>query len=72
MNGNFVINELKLSAAPKAEPAKIAEIGLQNAVADFSQESWPVAGAIDGNPGTGWAVSPQFGTPHTATFETKY
>ena len=44
---------------------------LQNAQADFSQESWAVAGAIDGNEATGWAISPQFGKPHTAVFEFK-
>ena len=30
-----------------------------------------VAGAIDGNEETGWAVSPQFGKSHEAIFETK-
>jgi hypothetical protein len=71
MNGNFVLHELTLSAAPKSDASKVAKIELGNASADFSQESWAVAGAIDGNPGTGWAVSPKFGEPHTAIFETK-
>jgi hypothetical protein len=70
-NGNFVLNELKLTAAPKADPAKSAAVVLQNASADFSQDNWGVAGAIDGNDATGWAVSPQFGKTHTAIFETK-
>ncbi len=70
MNGNFVLNELTLTAASKADPAQTAEIKFQNASAEFSQANWAVAGAVDGNPGTGWAVSPQFGKPHTATFET--
>ena len=39
--------------------------------ADFSQDSYHVAGAIDGNEDTGWAISPQFGKSHEATFETK-
>ncbi len=46
-------------------------VTLQNAQADFSQESWAVAGAIDGNEATGWAIAPQFGKPHTAVFEFK-
>jgi hypothetical protein len=70
-NGNFVLNELALNAAPKADAAKSAKVELGNATADFSQESWAVAGAVDGNPGTGWAVSPKFGEAHTAIFETK-
>jgi hypothetical protein len=70
-NGNFVLSELKLSAAPKADPAKAEPVGLQNASADFSQDNWHVAGAIDGSEDTGWAVSPQFGKTHIAMFETK-
>jgi hypothetical protein len=70
-NGNFVISELKVTAAPKADPAKAEAVELQNAKADFSQDNWAVAGAIDGNEATGWAVSPQFGKAHTAVFETK-
>ena len=71
MNGNFVLSELRLAAAPKADPAKKELVGLRNAQASFSQESWAVGGAVDGNEATGWAVSPQFNQPHTATFETK-
>src|SRR5690606_13488384 len=55
-NGNFVINELTLSAAPKSDAAQAAKIDLGNATATFSQQGWDVPGAIDGNPGTGWAV----------------
>lgn len=70
-NGNFVLNELTLAVAPKSDATKSEKIELGNASADFSQQSWAVGGAIDGNPGTGWAVSPNFGQPHTAIFETK-
>lgn len=70
MNGNFVIHELTLTAASKDDPAKTQKVKLQNASATFSQQSWDIAGAIDGNAGTGWAVSPQFNKTHTATFET--
>lgn len=69
-NGNFVLNELKVFAAPKDSPEKKVQIKLQNASASFSQDGWQVGGAIDGNVGTGWAVSPQFNKSHTATFET--
>ena len=70
-NGNFVLSELKVTAAPKADPGKAEPVALQNASADFSQANWHVAGAIDGREDTGWAVMPQFGKTHTATFETK-
>jgi hypothetical protein len=46
-------------------------VGLGNASADFSQDNWHVAGAIDGSEDTGWAVMPQFGKTHEAIFETK-
>jgi hypothetical protein len=67
--GNFVLNELRVTAGSKTIAPK--PVALQNAAADFSQNGWPVAGAIDGNPKTGWAVAPQFGKAHVAVFETK-
>jgi hypothetical protein len=70
-NGNFVLSEFKIAAATKAEPAKSQPVALQNAVADFSQQGFAVASAIDGNTGTGWATSPRFGQTNTAVFETK-
>jgi hypothetical protein len=69
-NGNFVISEITLAAAKADGSGEPRKIMLQNASADFSQQSWDVRGAIDGNPGTGWAVSPEFGKQHTAVFET--
>jgi hypothetical protein len=68
-NGNFVVSELKLSAAPKADPAKGTPASLQSPAAEFSQDGWNVSAAIDGNDGTGWAVSPKFNQSHAATFE---
>ncbi|QDU30358.1 Planctomycete cytochrome C [Anatilimnocola aggregata] len=59
-NGNFVLSEISLSAGEK--PIKIAA-----ATAEFSQEGWSAAGAIDGKPNSGWAVMPAFGKPHTLT-----
>ncbi|HEV3238215.1 MAG TPA: DUF1553 domain-containing protein, partial [Gemmataceae bacterium] len=70
-NGNFVINEFKVTIAPVSKPSEAKPVTLYNAIADFSQEGWAVAGAIDGNPETGWAISPQFGKTHTAIFEVK-
>src|SRR5690606_18489377 len=36
--------------------------------ADFDQEGWTAAHAIDGNPATAWGIFPQIGQTHTATF----
>jgi WD40 repeat protein len=71
-NGNFVLTELELKAAPKAKPAEARPVKLQNARADFSQDQFDVKLAIDGKTGDqlGWAVMPAFGLTHWATFET--
>jgi hypothetical protein len=70
-NGNFVLNEFKVTVAPENEPKAAKPVVFKRAVADFSQTDWAVAGAIDNNPATGWAIAPQFGKAHVAVFETK-
>jgi len=60
-NPNFVLNEFSL----KVNGEKIAFSG---ATASFSQAKYDVAGAIDSNAKTAWAVNPQFGRPHEAVF----
>jgi hypothetical protein len=70
-NGNFVVSELKVSVAAKSDATPSKPLVLENASADFNQDNYPAAGAIDGNDETGWAVSPQFGMNHEAVFEVK-
>ncbi len=55
-NGNFVLNELKVAVRPEGTRGKPVEVALRRARATFSQDVWPVAGAIDGDRNTGWAV----------------
>lgn len=71
-NGNLVLNELKVTAAPAADAAQAKPVGLQNAQSDFAQNGFPINLAIDGNAqgSSGWALMPKFGEPHTAIFET--
>ncbi|MGC8638382.1 MAG: DUF1549 domain-containing protein [Isosphaeraceae bacterium] len=72
-DGNFVLTEIEVAAAPKADPKQAKPVKLQTPLADFSQEGYAVAQAVDGdrtNQGTGWAVSPTTSVPHWATFET--
>lgn len=68
-NGNLVLSELKLTAAPKADPAKSVPLSLAGAVADFNQDGYPVFNALDGNPGTGWAIAPNFGKDSSAILQ---
>lgn len=69
-NGNFVLTTLRVEAAPADGSKPAAQVPLQSAVADFSQSGWDVAGAINGDPRDGWAISPQFGQRHVAVFHT--
>src|SRR5262249_36585532 len=66
-NGNFVLTEFKLSAAAADQPAK--PVKWKRASADFSQDGFPVAHAVDGRNDTGWAVFPEVGKAHAAVFE---
>lgn len=70
-NGNFVLNEFKIAAARTADKAPPKPVVLQRPQADFSQDNFPIANAIDNNPGTGWAIANQFGKDHVAVFEFK-
>jgi Protein of unknown function (DUF1553)/Protein of unknown function (DUF1549)/Planctomycete cytochrome C len=62
---NIILSELTCEWITDQETQVIA---LQNPQADFSQQGWDVARAIDGDPKTGWAISPEFGKPHWASF----
>ncbi len=44
-------------------------VALRNASADFSQEGFPAAKALDGDKKTGWALAPEMGKAHAAVFE---
>ncbi|WP_339727875.1 DUF1549 domain-containing protein [uncultured Gimesia sp.] len=71
-DGNFVLNEFEVYAAPKSKPDQKTKLTLFNAQADFSQNTYDVKTAIDGKikpSGEGWAVSPQIGKPHKASFD---
>ncbi len=70
-NGNFVLNEFQVTAAPQSNPKQATKVELHNATATFSQASFPVGNAIDNNLGTGWAIAPQYGKNQTAVFEVK-
>jgi len=68
-NGNFVLSEFKLAALAAGAAGKPKPVVLSKPVASFSQDGFGIDKAIDNNPGTGWAISPQVGKPNTAYFE---
>lgn len=61
-NGNLHLSEFTATAAGK--PVK-----LRRATADFDQDGWTAAHAIDGNKATAWGIYPQVGKAHEAVFE---
>jgi len=69
-NGNFVLAEFRVEARPANGDGQSAAVKLTRPQADFSQDSWPVSAAVDGDTAQGWAVSPEFGKRHVAVFET--
>lgn len=74
VNGNFALNEFRVAAAPRDNPAEALPVGLEDPAASFTQASyggWPIAAALDGDPETGWSVHPHEGYRHEAVFETK-
>jgi hypothetical protein len=74
VNGNFALNELRVTASPRSGQGEAVPVKLRNPAADYAQEShggWPVAAALDGDPRTGWSIDPLEGKPHQAVFETE-
>ena len=67
-NGNLHLTEFKILAAPKTKAAATQPVKIASAAADFDQEGWGVAKAIDGKPETAWGIHPQEGKSHVAVF----
>lgn len=68
-NGNVVLTGVRLNAASAVDAAPGKAARFAKASADFSQQDYPVANAIDDKPTSGWAIYPEVGKPHTAVFE---
>jgi hypothetical protein len=70
-NGNLHLSEMRAKASPRSDPAAARSLVLQNPTADFNQEGWTIAMAIDGKTNTAWGIHPQVGKPHAAVLELK-
>ncbi len=67
-NGNLHLSEFQVQLFERgAERAQ--KIKISRAFANFSQESWTIAHAIDGNEATAWGIHPRQGENHVAVFE---
>ncbi|MGE3822112.1 MAG: DUF1549 domain-containing protein, partial [Isosphaeraceae bacterium] len=71
-NGNFVLTGLSLTSETEGDKAVSRRaVAWSNASATFAQGGFAVAGAIDDDPKTGWAVMGETGRPNQAVFESK-
>ena len=59
----------EISAEWRTNDDETKKVNLINPRADFSQNGWEVAKAIDGNKNVGWAFSPRSDQPHVAIFD---
>jgi mono/diheme cytochrome c family protein len=68
-NGNLHLSEFRLEAAPLSDPRRLQTVLLRAATADFDQEGWTAAHAIDGQAATAWGIYPNVGRNHHVVFE---
>ncbi|MCA9157604.1 MAG: DUF1549 domain-containing protein, partial [Planctomycetales bacterium] len=71
--GNFVITEFEVTAAPAAHPEKTTPVKIARGQADFSQDTFAIEQTFDGTKKNqrGWAIAPRTGMIHWASFETQ-
>src|SRR4051794_20096691 len=70
-NGNLHLSEFKPPAAPRAPNPTPHPPAIKTPPADFNQDGWTIAMALDGKPETAWGVPPAEGKRHVAVFELK-
>ena len=69
-----VVPPLKIGGVPLVDNASAAnflgvKVALKNPKATFEQKGLPIKAAIDNDAKSAWAIDPQFGKDHAATFE---
>ena len=67
-NGNPIISEFHASITRFNQAEQPVAVSSRNPTADFNQQEWDVARAIDGKLETGWAIYPEVGKEHHASF----
>lgn len=70
-NGNFVVTEFEVLAAPLSDPGQQNPVKLVAGKASFTQAGFAIEQAFDGNKDNqqGWAVHPAGGVTQWATFQ---
>ncbi len=67
-NGNFGLSRITVRAGQVGGEAKPVTLTKPQATFEQNNSSLAIAGSLDDNPSTGWAVDPQFGKDHAAVF----
>lgn len=67
-NGNFGLSRITVRAGQVGGEAKPVALTKPQVTFEQNNSSLSIAGSLDDNPGTGWAVDPQFGKDHAAVF----
>jgi mono/diheme cytochrome c family protein len=70
-NGNLHLSEFSVKARTNVAGAEDKPVPIKRATADFDQEGWTSALAIDGRMETAWGIHPAEGKPHAIVFELK-
>lgn len=70
-NGNFVVSEFNVTVQNASGDGDALPVKLVSPTATFNQAGYAVSMAIDSNPNTGWAISPETGKSQTAVFQTE-
>ena len=72
-HGNFVLSELTMEVASKADFSDAQRIEFANAKADFEQADrpWAARNVLDDDDQSGWAIAPQYGKEHWLTASLK-
>ena len=68
-NGNFVVSTFGMLFGEPGKTETSNVVKFASAKADYEQPNFTVAGAIDANPATGWAISGGTGKDRVATFD---
>ncbi len=70
-NGNFVVSEFEITAAPAGKPEETTPVKIASGSADYTQGGFDINQTFDGKieENTGWAVHPVTGVEHWATFK---
>lgn len=70
-DGNFLITQFTVTAAPTDGSAPAQDVVLANARSDHAEPGGEAKLAINTSDGNGWSIAPDFGRTHTAAFETE-